>query len=208
VSSHPVGTVEERRQACLQAAVRLGEMCGYDPLHASRVAGLSLRMFDLLEELHQCGEEERFWLHCAALLHDIGRIEGAASHHKATLDIILTTRMLPFNSRERTIIGSIARYHRRALPELTHDHYAGLLPADRLVVGRLGALLRLANGMVSHFEGDCDLKVKIMPHRVDMICAVEGPIPQTAGRFPQADLFEVTCQKRLRLRWERMRSVA
>lgn len=191
-----------KHEAELQAVIRLGYMCNYDPEHANRVAYLTLRMFDQLKDLHRLGDEERFWLQCASILHDIGMVEGAGAHHKTTLQIILGNRLLPFSNRQRTIIGSIARYHRKALPALTHDHYAALSAGNRLVVNKLAALLRLGSGMAELFRGECDLKVELKARKVKMVCVVTGALPASMDRFPPADLFELTYRKRLFLFWE------
>ena len=196
---------ESKREAELKAVISLGYVCKYDPEHANRVANLALRMFDMLEGLHQLGGEERFWLQCAAILHDIGRMEGKRGHHKAALQTILNTRMLPFNNRERLIIGSIARYHRKALPALSHDHYAVLSPGDRLVVGRLAALLRLSAGMAPLFLGECDLKAEAGARKVRLSCCVAGAAPKAQEPFPAGDLFERAYNRKLELRWKHKR---
>ncbi|HSR24428.1 MAG TPA: Ppx/GppA family phosphatase, partial [Candidatus Eisenbacteria bacterium] len=47
----------------------------------------------------------------------------------------------------------IARYHRKALPSDHHVEYMALTEPDRRLVRRLGALLRLADGLdLDHFQ--------------------------------------------------------
>ena len=114
---------------------------------------LALRLFDELQPLHGLGATERFWLHCAGLLHDIGWIEGRKGHHKTALRMILTTPDLPFERREREIIGCVARYHRRGLPTLKHEAFAALSAPDQRVVRRLAAILRVADGLDRTHQG-------------------------------------------------------
>ena len=71
------------------------------------------------------------------------------------------------------IIGSIARYHSKALPNLSHDHFAALEPEDRQVVRLLAACLRLADGLDhSHQNRVKDLRCKIKSKKIVVVCDV------------------------------------
>ncbi|HXF99660.1 MAG TPA: phosphatase, partial [Bacteroidota bacterium] len=57
---------------------------------------------------------------------------------------------------------NIARYHRKSMPKLSHEHYAALSSKDRVIVSKLAAILRLADAMdnehesrVKSFEVEC-----------------------------------------------------
>jgi exopolyphosphatase/guanosine-5'-triphosphate,3'-diphosphate pyrophosphatase len=51
------------------------------------------------------------------------------------------------------MMANVARYHRKALPSERHADYAALEEPDRLVVRRLAALLRVAEGLdADHFQ--------------------------------------------------------
>jgi exopolyphosphatase/pppGpp-phosphohydrolase len=78
----------------LKCVVELGQTCHDEPEHSQHVTRLALRLFDDLHKLHQLGNQERFWLLCASLLHDIGCMEGKKNHHHSTLRIILETPIL------------------------------------------------------------------------------------------------------------------
>lgn len=172
-SASPQQAAEEERR--LQAVLQLAERCDYEREHSHQVTRLALRLFDELQPLHSFGAEERFWLRCGALLHDIGWIEGQRRHHKTSLRIILETPQLPFDARERLIIGSIARYHRRALPKEKHDHFAALAPVDQHVVTILAAFLRVADGLDrTHRNIVENLTCEISPQQITVRCAVRG----------------------------------
>ena len=49
--------------------------------------------------------------------------------------------------RERLLVATISRYHRKRPPTKKHPEYAALEPAERSRVKRLAALLRLADGL-------------------------------------------------------------
>lgn len=161
----------EDRTAKFAAVMALAKTCDSEYEHVAHVTSLTLRLFDDLSDLHQLNEEDRFLLQCASILHDIGWVEGWKNHHKTALRIILETPLLQFNHRDRLIIGSIARYHRKSMPDMTHDHYASLDPLDRQKVRVLASFLRLADGLdKSHCGKIQDLRCKIKKDRITITC--------------------------------------
>jgi exopolyphosphatase/pppGpp-phosphohydrolase len=187
----------------LEPVLRLAEMCRYQPNHSHHVTHLALRIFDALQLVHRLDNEARFWLEAAAILHDIGWIEGWHAHHKTTLRIILTTPILPFNGKERLLIGSIARYHCKALPKATHDHFAALHPNEQEVVMTLAAMLRLADGLDCSHRGlikdiDCELTLD----EFILTCKVRSPAhDDRLGAMEKADLFEKVFKRKVIIRW-------
>ncbi len=171
--NHPPS--KESEDSRLEAVLQLAESCHYAADHTHQVTRLALQLFDELQSLHGLGAEERLWLQYAALLHDIGWIEGQQAHHKTALRIILTTPSLPFDTRERHIIGSIARYHRKALPDEKHDHFAALEPAERQKVRVLAGLLRVADGLDrTHQSVVENIACEVTPERLVLRCAAKG----------------------------------
>ena len=115
-------------------------------------------------------------MHCGSLLHDIGWIKGWKGHHKTALRTIRDTTLLPFDNRERLIIGSIARYHRRALPKKKHAHFAALGAWEREIVRVLAGILRVADGLDRTHQSlveklSCDVK----PKKIIVQCSVSRP---------------------------------
>jgi len=119
---------------------------GMEREHALQVTRLALALFDLLQPLHKCDEGQRPLLHVAALLHDIGLLDGPDRHHKRSFRRILTAE-LPFTEPEQLQIALIARYHRGADPQDTHPGFRDLRPAQRKTVTRLASLLRIADAL-------------------------------------------------------------
>ncbi len=66
------GMTEETVAAC----ITLGRIHGFDEEHCRQDARLALRLFDLSSRFHHLGARYRDLLHYAALLHDIGYVEG------------------------------------------------------------------------------------------------------------------------------------
>lgn len=194
---------ECEREQRMEEVLRLAESCDHEADHVHHVARLSLRLFDELQPLHRLGAEERFWLHCGALLHDIGWIEGRKGHHKTSLRLILDQLAPPFDERERYLIGSIARYHRRALPKDKHAHFAALSPVDQYRVTILAALLRVADGLDrTHRSVVQDLSCEVSPGQITICCAVRMyPIPEREEALEKADLLERALNRELLIEW-------
>ena len=188
----------------LPVVLNLAETCGFESTHTFQTTRLALMIFDQLESLHRLGESEKFWLEAAAILHDIGWVDGWRGHHKSSLRIILQTPMLPFTNRERLTIGSIARYHRKALPEERHDHYNALSFHDRQVVKMLSAILRVADGLdTTHQSLVKKVAVKVTTRKIDINCLVALPITEEPKMtLKKADLMELVFNKRVSVTWQ------
>jgi exopolyphosphatase/pppGpp-phosphohydrolase len=192
------------RDVRLPVVLDLAETCGFEAAHTCQVTRLALKLFDQLATLHRQGSSERFWLEAASILHDIGWVDGWRGHHKSSLRIILQTPMLPFTNRERLAIGSIARYHRKALPVEQHDHFNALSFHDRQVVKILSAILRVADGLdTTHQELVKDVTTKVSTRKIDITCMVQLPIteePKVA--LKKSDLMELVFNKKVAVTWQ------
>ncbi|QTX33375.1 YfcE family phosphodiesterase [Aminithiophilus ramosus] len=191
-------------EAVLETATRL---VPHEMAHLKQVTGLALRLFDDLRGLHGLGERDRLRLQCAALLHDIGWARGGKKHHTRALSMILQERALPFSCRDRCLIGSVARYHRRSLPRERHFPWCLLGSDERRKVVVLSALLRVADGLdYSHIGLVDDVTAAVKDDRVVLSCLSrrkEGPDLKRALE-KGADPFRQAFGKELRIRWERV----
>lgn len=175
--------------------------------HPRQVRDVALMLFDELKGLHCLGEEERWMLECGSLLHDIGWSMPEVPHHRASMELILNDPDLPFTSRERYMIASIARYHRKALPKEEHFHFRKLDEGDREKVSALASLVRIADGLdCSHSSIVKDLEVNIEKDRVKILCKVnEGPFwEEEKVNDKKKDLFQKVFGKDIVLAWERI----
>jgi exopolyphosphatase/guanosine-5'-triphosphate,3'-diphosphate pyrophosphatase len=123
------------------------ERCHGDRRHVEHVRLLALSLFDQLGPKLEMEEEERFLLEAAALLHDVGQLVSYRKHHKHSYQLIMHAERLPLSPRDRTLVALISRYHRRRGPRKKHSYFSGLEPADRAIVRRLSAILRVADGL-------------------------------------------------------------
>jgi exopolyphosphatase/guanosine-5'-triphosphate,3'-diphosphate pyrophosphatase len=184
------------------AVNELAKTCESEYDHVNHVARLTLRLFDDLQSKHNLDHNDRFLLQCAAILHDIGWVEGWKNHHKTSLRIILETQLLPFNHHDRLIIGSIARYHRKALPNLSHDHFAALNPEERKKVQILASFLRLADGLDRSHRGKIrDLTCKVKKDSIQISCASAFPsMEELRGGIEKADLLSLMFNREIRIK--------
>jgi putative phosphoesterase len=174
-----------------------------DESHAEQDRRLALMIFDQTEHLHSLGRKERYWLECAAILHDIGLSRGTKGHHKSTLRLILNDPKLPFTYEERYVIGSIARYHRRALPSKKHFNLKPVSQIEREKIAVLSSILRVADALdYSHKSVVQRVKVKSFPSHIILECMAPGEHNlEERSVMKKKDLFERVFKSRLTLVW-------
>jgi len=144
----------------LSAARSLGNKYQYDESHAERVRELSICLFDELKTEQRMTDTHRLYLEVAALLHDVGLFVSSRAHHKHSYYLISSSELFGLRKRELEIIANIARYHRRAMPQRSHIPFISLDRDERMIVSKLGAILRVANALdKDHLQKAVDLKI-------------------------------------------------
>ena len=190
-----------RSGAAPEAVLALARRCHYEREHSHHVTELALDLFDGLRELHGMGARERLWLQCGGLLHDIGWIDGQQGHHKTALRLIMSDPALPLERRAREIVGSVARYHRKALPCDRHKVYANLRAADQHRVRVLGGILRVADGLDrSHGSVVQGVQCGFSDKEIAIACAIRGPAAEEiAAAKKKADLLEAALGRSVKI---------
>jgi exopolyphosphatase / guanosine-5'-triphosphate,3'-diphosphate pyrophosphatase len=128
----------------IRAALNLGRRYYFDENHARNVAELSKSLFDQLKDQHRLDSRHEVLLFVAALLHEVGVMINVRSNHKHALYIIRNSELFGLSREELLLVGLVARYHRRAYPQPSHEGFATLSQMQRVVVAKLAAILRLA----------------------------------------------------------------
>lgn len=137
----------EIQEHVVQAALDIGRKYHFHKGHATCVAKLATALFDDLQNEHRLDDRSRFLLHIAALLHEIGYFISSQSHHRHSKYLIENSEIFGLGSRDLAIVAMIARYHRRASPRASHEGYSRLDRADRTIVTKLSAILRVADAL-------------------------------------------------------------
>ncbi len=145
-----------------------------DITHPCQVKNIASKIFDDLKNLHNLGRQEKIWLECATLLHDIGISAGVTKHHKTSLELILDDPEMPFSSKQRRIIGSIARYHRRGGPKNTHYNLACLGKQTKRKIAILSSILRVADGLdYTHQSIVSQVIAKDEANSINIVCVIQ-----------------------------------
>lgn len=196
------------RSQVLGSAASLGERYRYDAAHAAHVAQLAGRLFDLLKDEHGLSPRHRLLLQVAAVLHDIGIYVNLRGHHKHSCYLISSSEVFGLSRDDLAMVANIARYHRRALPQKSHLPYISLDRQTRVEVGKLAALLRLANALdADHAQRVKD--VRIVVDDGNWVMELDGSGDLTMERLAaqaRSDLMTEVFGRRITVREERQRA--
>jgi len=141
------GTKKLESSQTLNAARALMRKYDTDPKHSRHATELALSLFDQLKSVHGQGKRDRLLLEIAGLLHEVGNFISASGHHRHAYYIISETPILGLTDEELHIVACVARYHRKAPPDTSHECYAELTEKARDRVRSLAAILRLADAL-------------------------------------------------------------
>ena len=138
---------EEYRRQMVNSALELGKKYDFARRHAEFVAEVSRKIFQAMQDEHRLGPRHEAILTIAALLHDIGLFVSNRSHHTHSYYLILNSDIFGLGAADQRLTAAIARYHRKALPQPTHEEYDALDRESRIIVSKIAAILRVADAM-------------------------------------------------------------
>lgn len=171
------------------------------PVHTQHVTQLALQLFDQLVSLHGLGGRERLLLEAAGHLHDIGHqcAFTGEGHHKESARLIREHTWTNFTRPEVEIIAQVARYHRKSIPELSHEEFKTLSEWDRRIVQRLAALLRLADSLDrTHAQLVQRVRVELPTNQIVFRLETTGPVWREVRSAQQkGDLAQAVFQRDL-----------
>jgi exopolyphosphatase / guanosine-5'-triphosphate,3'-diphosphate pyrophosphatase len=132
----------------LVGARSFGRRLDYDHTHAEHVRELSVLLFDQLQPMHHLPAQSRVLLEAGALLHDIGHRVSHRGHHKHGEYLTMNGDIPGLEGRDRAIVAALVRYHnRKSEPAGHHAAYSSLSSADKTIMRRLAAILRIAEAL-------------------------------------------------------------
>lgn len=142
-----IGAGLPERRDPTRLAREFAQRCQSDMRHVEQVRVLALQLFDRLAEPLGATPEERHLLETAAILHDVGQLMSYRKRHRYSMDMILHAERLSLSPQERLVVALVARFHRKEAPSRGVAEFAALAGAERQVVRRLAAILRVADGL-------------------------------------------------------------
>jgi len=114
---------------------------------ARKVAHDASLLFSALQPIHGLPPAAGKLLEAAAYLCDVGHYVSSASHHKHAYYVVANSDMAGFTDRERLLIASLCRYHRKSLPGPLHSAYQALTTEEKRTLMQLIPILRLADNL-------------------------------------------------------------
>jgi exopolyphosphatase/guanosine-5'-triphosphate,3'-diphosphate pyrophosphatase len=192
VARHGEVRIPTNRDMRARSVDRLLRRGNAEVLHAAHVARLALEIFDQTHALHQLTATEREWLHYAALLHDVGCYIGFAKHQRHSYYLITHGDLTGFSSDEVEAIASVARYHRGGRPKDSHPNWRRLDPYMRVVVEKLAAILRIADGLDrNHRQLVATVACRVRSRRLEIEASARADCePELDAARKKSNLFE------------------
>jgi exopolyphosphatase / guanosine-5'-triphosphate,3'-diphosphate pyrophosphatase len=140
-------------------------------------------------------------LEAAAYLLDVGHYISGVSHHKHSYYVVVNSDMPGFTDRERLLIASLCRYHRKALPSPVHGAYQSLSTEERKVLMQLIPILRLADNLDrSHDQSIDGVECRVQNGEVELLVHSHGDIDLVEwGAQRAADAFQQVFNRRVKL---------
>lgn len=157
--------------------LKLARRYGYDLHHCNQVLDLANQIFDGIKNLYWMGEEDRFYLQSAALLHDIGYHINNVRHHLHSQYLVTNSEIEGFHEMELKTIGNLVRYHSKEWPALGHPDYGSMPEGLREKVDVLAGILRIADALDFTHQGHIQgLSVEPTPGALHIRIEARGAI--------------------------------
>ncbi|MCQ2597314.1 MAG: HD domain-containing protein [Treponema sp.] len=118
-----------------------------DEAHAECVRHNALKLFDVMQDETGLDEHARLLLEVAAILHDIGIFIHLNHHNVHSHYIIRNSEIFGLSEMDRTIVSSIAKYHRGKLQPQDDEGFSLLPRVYRMTILKLSAVLRVADAL-------------------------------------------------------------
>jgi exopolyphosphatase / guanosine-5'-triphosphate,3'-diphosphate pyrophosphatase len=194
---------EDLLRGIIHSALSIAEKYHVDVNHARNVAEAAVQLFDLLQSDHGLNKRHRLLLRVAALLHEVGGYVSSRAHHKHSEYLIGNSEIFGLNRNEINMVAQVARYHRRSIPRAQHPNFMALRREDRVVVGKLAALLRVADALIrGHYRRAQEIR---LDRRGDDLCiTLPGSyrLLEERALAAKGDLFEEVFGLKIRLEEE------
>jgi exopolyphosphatase/guanosine-5'-triphosphate,3'-diphosphate pyrophosphatase len=160
--------------------------------HEANVERYALKIFDKMKKIHGLGERERLYLQVAAILHDVGKFINLKHHYENSYNIIKNSDIFGLTAVETDIVANLARYHSNEIPSIEHEGYSKFRPSERIIIGKLTAILRIADSLDCGYEkkfDDIDVKIK-EKHLIISFSTYKDTVMEEWAFERKSELFE------------------
>jgi exopolyphosphatase/guanosine-5'-triphosphate,3'-diphosphate pyrophosphatase len=183
---------ESAEQERLEFFNSIGRRYQSNRAHTHQVWNMARLLFDELAPVHGLSSNLKPLLMGASVLHDVGRYVSVNSSHKHSYYILLNTEMPFFTEREKLLLATLARYHRKSPPREGHEGFDELDAPERKTLWALASILRLADALdAPHDQGVRWLKCQWGPGKVHIAVDLkEGAKLDQATIKDKAKMFE------------------
>jgi exopolyphosphatase/guanosine-5'-triphosphate,3'-diphosphate pyrophosphatase len=168
---------------------------------------IALTIFDSTRKIHGLGKRERLLLQLSTILHDCGKYISMANLGECSYSIIMATEIIGLSHREREIVANTVKYNH--LDFVYYEKMVQDTTLDReayLVIAKLTAILRLANGLDrSHKQKFKNVKTTLKDDELIITISTDEDITLEKGLFgARAAFFREVYNVRPVIRQKRM----
>ena len=170
---------------------------------------IALGIFDSIKRIHGMGPRERLLLRLCAILHDCGKYISMQNLSDCSYNIIMSTEIIGLTGREREIVANVVRFNHRTFEFYEERLNPGKLTRDDyMIVTKLTAILRLANGLDrSHKKKFTDVRIRYREGQLMINVSTKKDITLEKGLFAgRAGFFEEVFSVRPVIRQRELKS--
>lgn len=153
---------------------------------------IALTIFDSMKKVHGLGRRERLLLQLATLMHDCGKYINMSDLAECCYNIIASTEMIGLSHKEREMVARVVKYNHTEFPYYKGHMNTMFEKQEYLVVAKLTAILRVANGLDrSHRQKFRNIKARLAEDELIITVDTLEDITLERGMlYARADFFE------------------
>ena len=193
VARRYISPVHDFEQDILTCALETSKRYKGSEDRARTLELIALQIFDSMKRVHGLKDRERLLLRLCAILHDCGKYISMQNLSECGYNIIMSTEIIGLTGREREIVANVVRFNHSTFAYYGERGFEGRLTAkDYMIVTKLTAILRLANGLDrSHKKKFTDVRIRLREGQLQISVSTKKDITLEKGLFDnRANFFE------------------
>lgn len=192
VENNAITAAHDFEQDILTCAMQTSKRYRGSEDRAKTLSLIAEKIFDSMKRIHGMGDREKLLLRLCAVLHDCGKYISMQNLSECSYNIIMSTEIIGLSTREREIVANVVRFNHRDFVYYEEGATGNLSREDYMIVTKLTAILRLANGLDrSHKKKFTDVRIRLREGRLLITVSAKKDITLEKGLFgKRADFFE------------------